>query len=298
MKRWIRHQGIVVFLVLVALIAFLAFILSGTIVERGVEKAGTFVVGARVDLGSASLSFSPLGLTMTDLQITNPRRPMENTVRVDRIAFNMDPGAIVQRKLLVEEMAVEGVAFNTPRQTSGAVSKPARDGKQGAPDSGLERMVKDIPSASEILAQEDLPSVERSSALKESSAAAQKSVEDAMSSLPDKAKTEEYKKRLDKLLGAKGLTKARIEEAKTLQKEIRAEKDRVKAAEDKAASSIAALKAQMKEARGSVGEDVGMLLDKYALTPGGIANITRTLFGDAAGVWADRRCFRKSRGKR
>ena len=288
MKRWIRPQGIIVFLVLVLLIVILSFILSGTIVERSIEKAGTAVVGAKVDVGSARLSLSPLGLTINGLQVTNVRRPMENTVQVDRIAFNMDPGALLQRKLLVEEMSVEGMAFNTPRKTSGAVAKLARKSRQGEPDSGLKRMAKKIPSASEILAQEDLPSVERSSALKESSAAARKSVDDALTSLPGKAKVEGYQKRLDTLLAAKGLTKARIEEAKALQKEIRAERDNVKAAEDKATSSISSLKAQLKEARGSVGEDVSMLMDKYALTPGGMANITRTLFGDTAGVWADR----------
>lgn len=288
MKRWIRPQGIIIFLVLVAVIAILSFVLSGTIIGRGIEKAGTAVVGAKVDVGSAHLSLSPLGLTIAGLQVTNARRPMENTVQVDRIAFNMDPGALLQRKLLVEEMAVKGLAFNTPRKTSGAVAKPAQKGRQGEPDSGLKRMAKKIPLASEILAQEDLSSVQRSNALRESSAAAQKSVDDALGSLPDKAKVEEYQKRLDKLLAAKGLTKARIEEAKTLQKEIRVERDKVKAAEDKAASSIATLKAQLKEAKGSVGEDVSQLLDKYALTPGGMANITRTLFGDAAGVWADR----------
>jgi len=288
MKKWIRPQGIIAFIVLIAVIVILSFVLSGTIIERGIEKAGTAIVGAKVDVGNARLSLSPLGLTIGGLQVTNAKRPMENTVQVDRIAFNMNLGALVQRKLLVEEMSLEGMAFNTPRKSSGAVAKPVKDGKQEGPDSGLKRLAQKIPSASEILAKEDLPSVERSNALKKSSAAARESTDDALGSLPDKARVEEYQKRLDTLLAAKGLTKARIEEAKTLQKELRAERDKVKAAEDKVTSSISTFKTQLKEARESVGEDVSMLMDKYALTPGGIANITRTLFGDSAGVWADR----------
>lgn len=288
MKRWIRPQGIIIFLVLVVLIVIVSFVLSGTIVERGIEKAGTAVVGAKVDVDHARLSLSPLGLTVTGVQVTNPKRPMENTVQADRIAFNMDPGALLRRKLLVEEMAVKGLAFNTPRKRSGAVARRVRSKGQGDSDSGLRLPALKTPPVSEIIAKEDLLSIQRSNALKENAAAAQKSVDDALASLPDKAKVEEYRKRLDILLSAKGLSKARIEEAKTLQKEIRNERDKVKAAEDKATASIGTLKAQLKEARGSVNKDIDMLMDKYALTPGGIANITRTLFGDAAGVWADR----------
>jgi len=288
MKRWIRPQGVLVFFVLVAIVALLAFLLSGTLVERGIERAGTAVVGARVDVGHARLSLSPLGLTLTGLQVTNPSRPMENTVQVDRIAFNMDPGALLRRKLLVEEMALEGMAFNTPRKSSGAVMKRVNDKGQGDSDSGFHLPALRTPPVSEILAQEDLLSVQRSRAVKDGAASAEKSVEDALTSLPDKAKVAQYQKRLDTLLSTTGLSKARLDEAKTLQKEIRGERDRVQAAEDKLGSSISNLKAQLKEARGSVGEDVSRLTSKYALTPEGLANITRTLLGEKAGTWADR----------
>ena len=145
-----------------------------------------------------------------------------------------------------------------------------------------------IMLASKILAQEELISVKRSEAVRDGAAAAEKSGADALAALPDKAKVDQYQKRLDTLLSATGLTKARLDEAKNLQKEIRGERDRVQAAEDRLGSSILNLKAQLKEARGSVGEDVKQLTSKYALTPEGLANITRTLFGDAAGRWADR----------
>ncbi|MCJ7499582.1 TIGR03545 family protein [bacterium] len=286
MKRWIRPQGIVVFFLLVAALAALSFIFSGTIVKRSIEKAGTAVAGARVDVGHARLSLSPLGLILTDLQVTNALRPMENTVQVDRIAFNMDSGALLRRKVLVEEMALEGMAFNTPRKSSGAVVKPAK--AQGDSDGGFKLPALKTPPVSEILAQEDLLSVQRSRVLQERAAADQKHMEIARTSLPDKARVAQYQKQLDTLLSAKGLTKARVDEAKTLQKEIRGERDRVQAAEDQVTASLSSLKTQLKEARGSVGEDVSRLKEKYALSPEGLANITRTLLGDAAGLWADR----------
>ena len=288
MKRWIRPQGVIVFFLLVAVVAFLAFLLSGTLVKRGIEKAGTAVVGARVDVGHARLSLSPLGLTLTGLQVTNPKRPMENTVQVDRIAFNMDPGALLRRKVIVEEMALEGMAFNTPRKSSGAVAKRVKGQGQAGSEGVFRLAALKTPPVSEILAQEKLVSVQRASALKERAAVTEKSVEEARSSLPGRAEVAQYQKRLDTLLSTTGLTKARLDEAKNLQKEIRGERDRVQTAEDQVAANLSSLRTQLREARGSVGEDVSRLTTKYALTPEGLANISRTLLGDRVGVWADR----------
>ncbi len=287
MKRWIRPQGVVVFVVLLIVVAGLAFFLSGTIVKRGIEKAGTAVVGARVDVAHARLSLSPLGLALTDLQVTNPGRPMENIVQVKRIAFNMDSGALLRRKLLVEEMALEGMAFNTPRKRSGAVTRPSGADRAGE-EEGFKLPDLQIPPVSEILAREELVSVQRSNALREKAAAVEKGAREARGSLPDKAKVDEYQKRLDTLLSGTGLSKARLEEAKALQKEIRGQRDKVQAAEDQVAADLSSLRGQMQEARGSVGEDVRRLKEKYALTPGGLANMTRFLFGERVGVWADR----------
>lgn len=288
MKRWIRPQGVIAFFVLLAVVAGIAFILSGTIVKRGIEKAGTAVVGARVDVGDARLSLSPLGLTLTDLQVTNPRRPMENTVQVGRIAFNMDPGALLRRKILVEEMTTEGMAFNTPRKSSGAVKKPASGTGRDSGDGGIRMPALKIPPVSEILAQEELPSVKLSGELKSKAASADGNVRGSLADLPDRAKAAQYKKRLETLLGDSKISKARLDEAKSLQGEIRAERDKVKAAQDQVASSLSSLRSQLKEARGAVDQDVNRLKNKYALSPEGLANVTRLLFGDRAGVWADR----------
>jgi len=288
MKRWIRPQGVIVFLLLVALIALLVFLLSGTLVKRSIEKAGTAIVGARVDVGDARLSLSPLGLTLTDLQVTNPRRPMENTVQVGRIAFNMDPGALLRRKLLVQEMAVERMAFNTPRKSSGAVKKRSAGSGGDGEGTGFHMPALKVPPVSEILANEDLTSVQISGDLKEKAALAENSVQGSLSNLPDRAKAAQYKKRLETLLAGDKITKARLEEAKNLQNEIRAERDKVRAAQENISSSLEGLRARMKEARGAVGQDVTRLTNKYALTPEGLANVTRLLFGQKAGLWADR----------
>jgi uncharacterized protein (TIGR03545 family) len=213
---------------------------------------------------------------------------MENTIQVGRIAFNMDPGALLRSKLLVKEMAVEGMAFNTPRKSSGAIKRASAEKGRDSENGGFRMPSLKVPPVSEILAQEELPSVKLSGDLKERAAAADSSVKDSLSSLPDRAKAAEYKKRLDTLLTGDKISKARLDEAKNLQNEIRTERDKVKAAQENVSSSLEALRTQLKEAKGAVGQDVTRLKNKYALTPAGLANVTRLLFGEKAGVWADR----------
>jgi uncharacterized protein (TIGR03545 family) len=272
---------------LVIVVAVLAFVLSGFIVERVMEKAGTALVGAKVDVDSARLTLSPLGLTVTGLQVTNPRRPMENSVEVRRIALNMNAGALVRRKLLVEEMAVEGMMFSTPRKRSGALTR--RPTPEDAPEEeGFRLPPLKIPPVSEILAKESLISVQRAEALQKQASEAEESIEGARAELPGQDKAEDYRKRLDKLLSGSGIDKARLDDAKKLRDEIRADIDKIKSVENQITGNLSVLRTRFTEARSSVGEDVKRLKEKYALTSGGLANITGALFGEKAGLWAQR----------
>ncbi len=286
MKRWIRPQGVIIFILLLVLFAVLVLVLSGPILGRGIERAGTAVVGARVDVDSARLSLFPLGLTVTGLDVTNPRAPMENTVSVGRIAFNMDPGALIRRKLLVEEMAVEGMAFNTPRAVSGAVkeSVPAEDPTEEP--FRLEPLK--IPPVSQILAQEDLTSVRHSEAVRKKAGEIEENIKAAREGLPDRVKATDYRARLEKLFSGAGLDPARLNEAKKLRDEIRDERDRIRTVEDGITGGLSDLRNQLKEARESVSEDVNRLKEKYALTPGGLSNLSGLLFGPEVHKWTER----------
>lgn len=290
MRRWIRVQGLAAFFVVVALLTLAGWFLSGPALKRGIEAAGTAVVGARVEVARASLGLSPLGLSVTGLEVTNPSRPMENALQVRRIVLALEPQALLRRKVVVREMAAEGMEFGTPRATSGALpDRPrAETADKGEGEGAFSLPPMKVPPVAEILAQEKLVSVERVEALKRDAQEAEARIRERAASLPDRARAEAYQKRLEKLLSGSGLDPARVREAKELREEIRLEGEKISGLGREVTASVADLRTRLNGASGWVTEDVARLKEKYALTPGGLANITRALFGDAAGGWADR----------
>ena len=130
-----------------------------SLVERGIETIGTKLVGATVELGAADVSFFPLGIELKRLEVTNPDEPMRNAVEAARIAFGMEALQLLRRKVIIDEMTVDGVRFNTERKTSGAIVKQAEQKKPETAASSFSLPALDLPSARDILAKEDLESL-------------------------------------------------------------------------------------------------------------------------------------------
>jgi hypothetical protein len=142
MKKWIRWQGLTFFAAILILLFAFWFLLVDALVKRLIEKSGTQMVGARVELAGANLSLFPAGLTLTRLQVTNPDEPMKNAVEIARISCKIDGLNLLRRKIIIEEMSVEGVRLGTARTHSGALPrapewKPSRKGEPKTPSFGI-----------------------------------------------------------------------------------------------------------------------------------------------------------------
>ena len=167
MKKWIRWRGLGAFLAVVVIFALFWLLFVDGYVERMIEKYGTRVVGGTVELADADLSLFPAGLELADIQITDPDRPMTNAVEIARISLSLDSLNLLRRKVIIEEMALEGVQLNTPRKTSGALVSPPDAAPAGGAKEALKKWLGDkmaLPSleirdAREILKNERLESM-------------------------------------------------------------------------------------------------------------------------------------------
>jgi len=120
-----RWKAIVPMLVAAVLIGLAWTLLIDHAIRRGIELAGTDLVGARVELASARLRLRHMDLVLRGLQVTDPNAPMTNLVEVTEMVANLDARAVLAKKAVIETLAVRGVRFGTPRRTSGAVAKPS-----------------------------------------------------------------------------------------------------------------------------------------------------------------------------
>lgn len=119
-----RWQAIVPLTLFLLLLALGVLLLLDALVKRGVEDSATYLVGARVDLESADVRIGEGSVTLRGLQVTNPDRPMTNLVQADEIVLDIRKDPLLERKLHVDTVAIRGVRFGTPRETSGALENP------------------------------------------------------------------------------------------------------------------------------------------------------------------------------
>ena len=109
MAKWIRWWGLGAFVVVAAILVCAWIFLVDGWVKYLIEEAGTEAVGAKVELDAADLSLFPAGLMLTRLQVADPNAPMTNVVEIAQVAMGLDGLNILRRKVIVEEVALEGV---------------------------------------------------------------------------------------------------------------------------------------------------------------------------------------------
>lgn len=288
----IRWPGLIAFVVVVGIALAVWGLLVDALVKRGIEAAGTKIVGARVEVARADVSLVPLGIELTRLQVTDPDDPMRNAVEVARMAFGMEALQLLRRKVIIDEMTIDGLRFKTPRPTSGALSREP-DKKDAEPPGGaplFELPALDVPSVKDILANEDLETLAVVAAIRRDIDAGRERWKQRLAEVADKAKIEDYKRRADAVrASAKGGVDAllgNVGEAAQLRKDVMDDLRRVKGAREDLAREVAALKLRIDEVAGAPQADLKRLRDKYALSSNGMANIAAALFGKEIGQWA------------
>ena len=206
MKKWIRWQGLILFAIILILICGFWLFLADFLVERLIEKTGTQMVGAKVELDKANLSLFPLGLTLQRLQVTNPDEPMKNVVEVARMACRLDGLNLLRRKIIIEEMGLEGVRLGTPRTHSGAISqiekKEPRGKKPAMKLPAIEFPSFDLPSVEKILQKEELKTLKLAESFQKEMATEKENWQKRVAELPDQKKVDDYRNRLGKIQSA------------------------------------------------------------------------------------------------
>lgn len=292
MKKWIRWQGLGAFLGAVIIVFVFWYLFIDSIVERGIETLGTKAVGAKVELESADLSLFPAGLRLTRLQVTNPDEPMKNAVEISRANLSLETARLLQRKIIINEMTLQGIQLNTTRKTSGALTsrEPAvtKEPEKELPGK-ISMPTLEIPNVAEILKKEGLESLKLTESLQEDIRTEKDKWKESLKDLPDKEKFNTYRDRIQKLKSAAkkplaGLLGA-VGDAAAIKKDIQSDLERIKQARQDFDRTIASLKEKLDQAAKAPLKDVDRLKKKYSLSAQGMANMTALLFGSKINYW-------------
>ncbi|MDM7926688.1 MAG: TIGR03545 family protein [bacterium] len=122
-KGWIRWKGFIAAAVLALGWFLVTTVFMDKWLEWGVEKAGEEALGAKVEIDGFDLKLSDLSVRWTRLQAADPRRPMRNILETGRNSFRMNPSALLRKRVVIEEMTLEGVRSGTARRTDGSLAR-------------------------------------------------------------------------------------------------------------------------------------------------------------------------------
>lgn len=298
----IRWWGLGVFVFLVVVMALVwVFVVDG-VVKCLIEDEGTKAVGAKVELDAADLTLFPMGVTLTRLQVTNPNEPMTNAVDIGQVTMTLDGLRLLGRKVIIEEMQVDGVQFGTARSTSGAIDDRATSqtvSKTEAEDGTMFSLPPlEVPNVHQILEQEELETLKLIETIQMDIQREQEVWKGRLETLPGKADFEKYQERVkglkDSTKGGLGGILSGVEEVKTIQKDIEQDLENLKTARKEFDDKLAFLKKRLAQVKVAPQRDVQRLKEKYSLSPEGLANLGQTLLGkqigqklkDAAGWYA------------
>lgn len=116
-----RWKAIVPMTLLAVLLVVGWVLYVDVVIRRAIEFVGTELVGAKVELASARLRLARADLVLKGLQVTDPNAPLTNLVEVPEIVADLNGRALLEKKAVIETLAVRGMRFGTPRRTSGAL---------------------------------------------------------------------------------------------------------------------------------------------------------------------------------
>ncbi|MBI1912569.1 MAG: TIGR03545 family protein [Deltaproteobacteria bacterium] len=285
--KWIRWNGLIAFFIISAILLVFWHFLIDILIERRIEKTGTSLVGAKVELDNADLSLFPLGLTLSGVQVTNPAEPMKNAFEVARISFTIDGANLIRKKYIIEEMAVDGVKLNTQRKASGAVG---RQKKAESPEvDALKLLTFELPDVKEVLKKEDIGSIKQIEDLTTKIEADKVRFEKQLSALPDEKKIKEYEDRIESLKrSARGLGGiGRAGELLAIKNEIQDQLKRIAALRDEMNINVTNYRKRMEEATSSPGKDAEKIVNKYSFSPDRLTNLSSLFIGGKVREWVD-----------
>lgn len=92
--------------------------------RKGLEYLGYQVMGAEVDIAKLETSFWNASLRIQGIEVTDAQKPEKNMLEVGDVRFGVLWDGLLRAKVVVNEMAVEGIKVGTARRHPGAVKPP------------------------------------------------------------------------------------------------------------------------------------------------------------------------------
>jgi uncharacterized protein (TIGR03545 family) len=288
MKNIIRWPGLIAFFVISGLIAAIIILFLDFWIKLAAENGIAEATGAEVNIAEVSHTFSPFGITLAQVQLTDPKQPSHNQAQASEITAQIDLVPLLLRKVIIDDLTISGVEVNQLRESEGDVYRVPDSTEDDA--ASISPSSEDIPSVDEILAKSPLKT---SKAVEETQQAYDKhseKLQQQYAQLPDKAKLADYKERMTTLSKADYKNPLELAAAKKefnqLKKEISEDQQKLNAFKQSAEEAKQDLAPKLAQLKAAPGQDYEQLKALIAGDAAAINDVTTLVFGDKVAQWS------------
>lgn len=268
----IRWWGIAVFFIVLVLVILSYYFLAPRLIANGIEDFGSEAWGAKVEVESVDLELFPLSVTLHRLVATDKEFPMQNIFDAQQIKFSVDSEALLWKKIIIDEMVVDGVKTATPRTTSGELvggRKSAQTLQQAFDFSIPEVSQADIE---QVVNDADLITLQRVEELKVSQNKIEAEWQQALDKEAFEKRSQEIRNEYDRLSKRLKDNKLNLikdrKEWKSLKKKIDAERKLISSLSDKLKQDRKTITQQLSAVKKGPKDDVNALLNRFGLGDG------------------------------
>jgi len=123
-KGPIRWNAIIPFAIFIFLIWAYFFFFFDTHMRKAIEWGGYKALGTELNIEEFKSSFIHGNVEIKKLEITDAAQPQFNSIELSSIRFDVNWDALLRLKIVVQEIAVEGIQFMSKRAHIGKVAPP------------------------------------------------------------------------------------------------------------------------------------------------------------------------------
>jgi uncharacterized protein (TIGR03545 family) len=140
LKRFLK--GIVFFILFIVIIAVALFIFRNQIATAIIEKGGAAAFGAKVEVDNVNLKPFELHISWDKIQVTDKKDTWKNLFETGKCEFFLTFKPLLAKKVIIENLQVSNILFDTKRQTDGKLPPKADKPKKDKKPSKLMLMVQ------------------------------------------------------------------------------------------------------------------------------------------------------------
>lgn len=119
---WFRWKAVLPLGLFIALVVILWLLFADRLGRLAVEKGGTAALGAKVEVDRFHIALTRGQLQIGGMTVASPFDSLKNLFQADELVADIAILPLLEKKVVIDQLAAKGLRFGTPRTTSGIVA--------------------------------------------------------------------------------------------------------------------------------------------------------------------------------